>query len=80
MEGIVSESTGWWKEDWLVEGKVSESRAQNWKSTPLVHCASVAPEVQDALHYYIHGGRWLTVVQHPLHYYITIALCAAYQN
>ena len=23
MEGIVSESTGWWKEDWLVEGKVS---------------------------------------------------------
>ena len=23
MEGIVSESTGWWKEDWLVKGKVS---------------------------------------------------------
>ena len=52
----------------LAGGRNSWRVAQNWKSTPLVHGASVAPEVQDALHYYIHGGRWLTVVQHPLHY------------
>ena len=73
VEGIVSESTGWWKEDWLVEGKVSllvgGRKTGWWKEklfyepitptfTPLVHGASVAPEVQDPLHYYKYGGRW----------------------